>query len=143
MNLKGLRKPVGPHSNCSHLARRLWDSRYVSDLEELRDRMRAFTLARDWEKFHDPKSLLLALVGEVGELSELFQWLPADQARELTQTDSLKTRVSEELSDVLLYLVRLADVMDIDLANAARRKMDLSESRFAAENFRGVAPEKK
>ena len=143
MNLKGLRKPVGPRSNCSHLARRLWDSRYVSDLEELRDRMRAFTVARDWEKFHDPKSLLLALIGEVGELSELFQWLPADQARELTQAEPLKTRVGEELSDVLLYLVRLADVMEIDLADAARRKMDTSESRFSTDNFQGNAPEKK
>ena len=142
MNLKGLRKPVGPRPNCSHLARRLWDSRYVSDLEELRDRMRAFTIARDWEKFHDPKSLLLALMGEVGELSELFQWLPADQARELAQTEPLKTRVGEELSDVLLYLVRLADVMNIDLADAARRKMDSSESRFSPADFQGNAPDK-
>ena len=73
--------------------------------------MRAFTNERDWEQFHDPKSLLLAIVGEVGELSELFQWLPATDASDLAQEDPLKSRVAEEMSDVLLYLVRLADVL--------------------------------
>ena len=94
----------------------------VSDLTDLRDRMRRFTDERDWSRFHDPKSLLLALVGEVGELSELFQWLPAGSARELAQDQPLRARVEEEIADVLLYLVRLADVLEIDLADAAVRK---------------------
>ena len=64
--------------------------------------MRQFTIDRDWEQFHDPKSLLLALVGEVGELSELFQWLPASDAKSLASTEPLKGRVAEEMSDVLL-----------------------------------------
>ena len=95
----------------------------MSDLEALRDAMREFTAERDWERFHDPKSLLLALVGEVGELSELFQWLPAESALEATAAEPLRTRVQEELADVLLYLVRLADVLDVDLAVAAASKM--------------------
>src|SRR4051812_5773996 len=65
----------------------------MSDLTELRDRMRAFTAERDWARFHDPKSLLLALMGEVGELSELFQWLPAEQAAPLAGEEPLRTRV--------------------------------------------------
>lgn len=84
-----------------------WHARNVSDLSELRDRMRVFTDARDWGQFHDPKSLLLALVGEVGELSELLQWLPASNVEKLASSDALKTRLGEELADVLIYLADL------------------------------------
>ena len=101
----------------------------MSDLTDLRDAMRRFTQERDWERFHDPKSLLLALVGEVGELSELLQWLPASSARERLTQEPLRTRVGEEMADVLLYLVRLADVIDIDLRGAADRKMHLNAEK--------------
>jgi NTP pyrophosphatase (non-canonical NTP hydrolase) len=114
----------------------------VSDLIELRDRIRAFTEERDWAKFHDPKSLILALVGEVGDLSELFQWLPADTAATRAQEDPLHTRAAEELADVLIYLVRLADVLDINLPDAAFRKLTGSSARYPAEEFHGQAPEK-
>lgn len=95
----------------------------MTDLAELRDGMRAFTEERDWGRFHDPKSVLLALVNEVGELAELVQWLPADEVRERARNAALKARLGEELSDVLLYLVLLADVVDVDLASAARAKL--------------------
>ncbi|MBW9205370.1 nucleotide pyrophosphohydrolase [Mumia sp. zg.B17] len=94
--------------------------------------MRAFTAERDWERFHDPKSLLLALVGEVGELAELFQWLPAVEARDAAVGEPLHTRVGEEMADVLLYLVRLADVVEIDLGEAAARKMQLNAEKHRA-----------
>lgn len=102
----------------------------VSDLQALRDRMRAFTEERHWHSYHDPKSVLLALVGEVGELAELFQWLPADAARELAQQEPLRTRAAEEISDVLLYLVLLADELGIDLAAAANAKLTDSARRY-------------
>ena len=92
--------------------------------------MRQFTADRDWGSFHDPKSVILALVGEVGELAELFQWLPAEEARNLAEREPLKTRAGEEMADVLLYLVLLADVLGIDLGAAAHAKMDDSERRF-------------
>lgn len=114
----------------------------MSDLEQLTERMRAFTKERDWEQFHDPKSLLLALVGEVGELAELFQWLPADQAAALAGESRLKTRAAEELSDILLYLVRLADVLNVDLAAAANAKLDRAVDRFRPEDVHGTAPTK-
>ncbi|TWD73142.1 NTP pyrophosphatase (non-canonical NTP hydrolase) [Kribbella amoyensis] len=114
----------------------------MSDLIELRDRMRAFTDERDWAQFHDPKSLLLALVGEVGELAELFQWVPADQAIERAASDPLRRRAAEELADVLAYLVRLADVLDIDLAEVTRAKLADSAQRFPAGDVRGEAPDK-
>lgn len=104
----------------------------MSDLQRLRDGMRRFTDDRDWARFHDPKSLILALTGEVGELAELFQWLPADQAAELAQDDPLRTRAGEELSDVLLYLIRLADILGIDLAVAATAKLAAAGLRYPA-----------
>lgn len=105
------------------------DTSFVSDLDDLRDAMRKFTAERDWERFHDPKSLLLALVGEVGELTELFQWLPASQAADLAHLEPLRTHAGEELADVLLYLIRLADVLDIDLRASADRKVELNAAK--------------
>ncbi len=104
----------------------------ASDLLTLRDRMRLFTAERDWSGFHDPKSVLLALVGEVGELAELFQWLPSADAAKLGKADPLQTRAGEEMSDVLLYLVLLADVLDIDLAAAANAKLTQAALRYPA-----------
>lgn len=114
----------------------------MSDLITLRDQMRDFTERRDWSQFHDPKSLILALVGEVGELSELFQWLPADGAAARALEEPLHTRVAEELSDVLLYLVRLADVVGVDLGEAAAAKLREADARFVADDVQGVAPTK-
>jgi dCTP diphosphatase len=92
--------------------------------------MRQFTADRQWNSFHDPKSVLLALVGEVGELAELFQWIPADSARDLAREEPLRTRAAEELSDVLLYLVLLSDVLGIDLAAAANDKLTDAQRRY-------------
>jgi dCTP diphosphatase len=112
--------------------RGLCDAAAVSDLEALRDRMRQFSTDRDWQGFHDPKSVLLALVGEVGELAELFQWLPADVAAELARSEPLRTRAGEELSDVLLYLILLADVLGIDLAASANAKLTAAARKYPA-----------
>ncbi len=103
--------------------------------------MRAFTEARDWGQFHDLKSLTLALVGEVGEVAELVQWLPVSAAQSVTD-GGLRDRLGEELADVLLYLVRLADVAGLDLGDEALKKLARNESRFPVEDHRGVAPER-
>jgi dCTP diphosphatase len=94
--------------------------------------MRQFTEERAWGGFHDPKSVLLALVREVGELAELFQWLPASEAAKLAGSEPLRSRAAEEISDVLLYLVLLADVLDIDLAAAAGAKLTAAGRRYPA-----------
>jgi dCTP diphosphatase len=112
----------------------------VSDLEAIRIAARDFREERDWEQFQDPKSVLLALVGEVGELAELLQWLPADRARELIGEEPLHTRVAEELADVLVYLVGLAEQCGVHLGSAALAKIDKSARKHPVETSRGVAP---
>ncbi len=109
---------------------------------ELTRLMREFTEERDWARFHDPKSLILALVGEVGELAELFQWVPADEAVGSVGEPGRRERVGEEMADVLLYLVRLADVLGIDLMEAARAKQASARAKFPADGYLGRAPAK-
>lgn len=114
----------------------------MTDLADLTARMRASTDARDWSRFHDLKSLTLAMTGEVGEVAELVQWLPQSAVREVTD-EGLRERLGEELADVLLYLVRLADVAGVDLGAEAIRKLTRNESRFPVDGHRGVAPERR
>lgn len=116
------------------------DTPSVSDLADLTARMREFTEVRDWGRFHDLKSLTLALVGEVGEVAELVQWLPAEEAGGTVEGSHLRTRLGEELADVLLYLVRLADVAGVDLTAAARAKLEANSQRFPVATNLGVAP---
>lgn len=111
----------------------------VADLEDLTARMREFTEARDWGRFHDVKSLTLAVAGEVGEVAELVQWLPADAVVE----GDLQARLDDELADVLLYLVRLADVAGVDLGAAALAKLSRNDRRFPVATTRGAAPRRR
>ena len=105
-------------------------------------RYREFTRERDWEQFHDPRSLILALVGEVGELAELFQWPDPRIEVAADMSSELNRRAAEEISDVLLYLIRLADVLNIDPLKSAQEKLNAAEKRFPAEEFKGFAPDK-
>lgn len=104
---------------------------------ELRQAMRGFTEARDWGQFHTPKNLAMALAGEAGELIEHFQWLTPEQSARLPA--ETREAVALEMADVLLYLVRLADVLDIDLADAARQKIRINGERYPVELARGRA----
>lgn len=102
-------------------------------LESLTNRLRAFADARNWHRFHTPKNLAMAIAGEAGELAAELQWLDGESTRtSLIQDHDLRDRVSQEMADVLIYLVRLADVAQIDLLEAANAKIDLNEARFPA-----------
>lgn len=114
----------------------------MSDLNEIRNAARGFIAEREWQQFQDPKSILLALVGEVGELAELLQWLPADVARDRLREEPLHTRAAEEMADVLIYLVGLADQCGVDLGSAALTKIQSSASKYPTDQNRGVAPDK-
>ncbi|MBL8200863.1 MAG: nucleotide pyrophosphohydrolase [Chromatiales bacterium] len=100
----------------------------MTELDELRQRLRAFATARDWEQFHTPKNLAMALVAEAAEVVEHFQWLTAPESQSLDA--GRRAEVALELADVLLYLVMLADRLDVDLGQAARRKISINEERF-------------
>ena len=93
------------------------------DTAALEHALEEFAKARDWEQFHSPKNLAMALTGEVGELVELFQWLTEAQSRDAMKDPALAMRVQEEIADVMLYLVRMASVLGVDLDIAVRDKL--------------------
>jgi NTP pyrophosphatase (non-canonical NTP hydrolase) len=100
----------------------------TDSLHALADELRAFARARDWEQFHTPKNLSMALMVEAAELAEHFQWATAEQSAQLDQ--ATRHEVALEIADVLIYLTRLADVLDIDPIRAAREKIQLNATRF-------------
>lgn len=104
---------------------------------ELIHRLREFAAVRDWDRFHSPKNLAMALTGEAGELAEHFQWLSEDQSRSLTIEQ--RQAVALEMADIFLYLLRLSDKLEVDLVAAARQKIELNERRYPAEVVRGSA----
>lgn len=109
----------------------------MSPLIELRDRLRRFAAERDWEQFHSPKNLAMALIVEAGELVEHFQWLTEKQSQQLPP--DARAKIAEELADVLLYLVRLADRLDIDLEQAALAKIERNAEKYPADKVRSSA----
>ena len=109
----------------------------MSELAALRDELRRFSDARDWNQFHSPKNLAMALSAEAGELLEVFQWLTEEQSRNLPA--DAKAKAEEEIADILLYLVRLGDVLGVDPVAAAQRKLAVNERKYPADKARGNA----
>jgi len=107
----------------------------MRDLGELKERVRAFVAERDWDRFHSPKNLAMALSVEASELVELFQWLTEEESAALDGKQ--RQRVSEELADVLWFLVRLSDRLDIDLLAAAEFKLADNADKYPADRVRG------
>src|SRR6478752_7330628 len=108
-----------------------------SGLAQLRDALRQFAAERDWDQFHSPKNLASALAVEAAELLERFQWLTEDESRRLPADELAKVR--EEMADVLNYLVRLADKLDVNLMDAARDKIVKNALKYPADKVRGSA----
>lgn len=107
------------------------------DLQDLLAEIREFVRERDWGRFHSPKNLSIALSVEASELAEIFQWLTEEQSRALSPDD--RAHASEEIGDVLIYLVNLADRLDIDPLSAAFAKMASNAIRYPVETSRGSA----
>jgi len=107
----------------------------VNELEELRALISNFAKERDWDQFHSPKNLSMALIVEAGELVEHFQWLKQSESHELSK-DKLEA-VEEELADILVYLIRIADRLDIDLIDAARKKIKSNAAKYPVDMVRG------
>ena len=107
----------------------------MRDLEELRQRLRAFVAERDWDRFHSPKNLAMALSVEAAELVELFQWLTEEESDALDP--GRRQRVAEEMADVLWFLVRLSDRLGVDLLQAAEAKIVANAAKYPADLVRG------
>jgi dCTP diphosphatase len=99
-------------------------------IKELTDEVRSFADARDWHKFHTPKNLAMALAGEAGELLAEFQWLTPEESKVSSLSVEQKKAIELEIADVQIYLLRLADVLNIDIAAVVREKIQINESRF-------------
>ena len=109
----------------------------MTTLDPLRDALRAFTAARDWGPFHSPKNLAIALSVEAAELLEVFQWMTEADSRNLEP--AAKAAASEEIADVLLYLILLSDALGIDPVAAAEHKMVETAQKYPVEKARGTS----
>tara|TARA_B100001250_G_scaffold152855_1_gene131247 strand:+ start:420 stop:764 length:345 start_codon:yes stop_codon:yes gene_type:complete len=105
------------------------------DLDKYKGKIREFADERDWDQFHDPKNLSMALSAEIGELLDIFQWLTSDQSKNLSDKD-LKL-VKEELGDIMIYLIRLSDKLGIDLEQAVIDKIKINEEKYPTELSKG------
>jgi len=107
------------------------------NLYKIKLRLREFAKARDWDQFHSPKNLSMALSTEVAEILEHFQWMTEEQSNNLPQNKLIE--VESELADTLIYLIRLADKLDIDLLTAAQKKIELNEKKYPIDKAMGNA----
>ncbi|WP_019569784.1 nucleotide pyrophosphohydrolase [Thioalkalivibrio sp. ALE11] len=113
------------------------ESRTSTELDDLAGRLEAFVRERDWEQFHSPKNLSMALAGEAGELIEHFQWLTEERSRELS--DAEREAVQAEIADVQIYLLLLARGLGIDVVQAANEKLTVNEQKYPVDKARGSA----
>jgi NTP pyrophosphatase (non-canonical NTP hydrolase) len=107
------------------------------DLEGIKQKLREFAKERDWDQFHSPKNFSMALIVECGELVEHFQWLTDEQSKQLS-AETLE-EVSLEMADVMIYLIRLADKLDVDLLATVERKMVLNALKYPVAKSKGIA----
>jgi NTP pyrophosphatase (non-canonical NTP hydrolase) len=108
-------------------------------IADLQGQLRSFVAERDWEQFHSPKNLVMALTAEVGELTEIFQWLTPEQSLDVMSDPAAATHVADELADVMAYLLRLADVLQVDLAESLLSKITKNAVKYPTDLVRGTA----
>ena len=110
-----------------------------SSVAALTSLVRAFATSRDWQQFHSVRNLVLALVGETGELAAEFQWISDDNIVNALQDADKREAVGSELADVFIYLLRLADVLEIDLSEELKKKIAINEKRYPVDKAKGSA----
>ncbi len=111
----------------------------IIDIAKLKQIQQEFSSVRDWDKFHSPKNLVMALTCESSELLELFQWLSEDDSRTAHENPDFKEKASHELADIMLYLIRLADLMHINLNDAVHNKIAHNNKKYPANLVKGSA----
>lgn len=113
--------------------------RRLIEVENLAASLQRFADDRDWQQFHSPKNLLLALTGEVGELCEIFQWMSEADSVAAAKHPSTAQAVKDELADVLMYLVRLSSVLGVDLNEAVTSKLALNGQKYPVEKAKSTS----
>jgi dCTP diphosphatase len=109
------------------------------NVEELQKIIRKFVAARGWEKFHNPKNLSMALSVEASELLEIFQWLTPDEAAAVTNDPEKMQKIRDEMADVMVYLLRMADALSVDLEDAVKSKMEKNIAKYPSDRVFGSA----
>jgi len=109
----------------------------LGSVEALRERLAEFASVRDWDQFHSPKNLSMALIAEVAELIEHFQWLSEEDSQQLNEDK--RAEVAMELADIFIFLVRIADKLDVDLVSSAWKKIAINEARYPVDKVKGSA----
>ncbi len=107
------------------------------DIEKLKIELRKFSNDREWEKFHTPKNLVMALSVETAELVEIFQWLNEDDSLLKNLSDEDINRVREEVADILIYIIRLSDILKIDLEKSILDKIKINQVKYPVEVSKG------
>ena len=111
----------------------------LDNMEELKEKLRKFADDRNWNQFHNPKNLAMALGGEVGELLDIFQWLKEEESNLDGISDKNLAKTKEELADIFLYLIRIADKLDIDLVEEANNKIETNHQKYPIESSKDNA----
>ena len=111
----------------------------MSSIKKLQEQLERFAVERDWNKFHTPKNLVMAICGEVGELADVFQWLGEKESKIENLDPKLKAKAKEEIADIFMYILRLADKLDIDLFEASASKLELNEQKYPVHLSKGSA----
>ncbi len=109
-------------------------------LNEILNIIREFVRERDWEQFHQPRSLAISAAVEMGELLELFQWLSNEEVEQALSEDNYRVKISHEIADAMIYLLRLADVASIDPSNAIISKMAVNREKYPSNEVEGRRP---
>lgn len=109
----------------------------TTNISELRDTVRSFIEHRDWSKYHNPKDVAISIAIEAAELIELFQWVKESELRTITEDPKKLSRLKEELADVMIYCLSLANVLNIDISQAISKKITENENKYPAEQVKG------
>ena len=110
----------------------------MSDFEDIKEEIKAFHQERDWDKYNTPKEIIFAMVSEVGELTECYRWLNAEESQKLHLDPSIKQKIQEEIADIMIYLISLASKTNVDLKEAIMQKLEKNRRKYPIDKSKGV-----
>jgi len=108
------------------------------DLNHIKEQIKTFNLERDWDQYHNPKDLIIALVSEVGELAELYRWLNTEEVNRVHADPAKKKKIEEEIADIMMYLIMLSYKTDIDIIKAIHNKLEKNRLKYPVEKSKGI-----